>query len=113
MAKSALDLAFAKCYNWEGWRNLYSADCRAELQLRYVKELSLKAYELVPEAYKQNFMNCKKENEQTYVEFARTKEQLSDEWCSSKKMALIMKNLRQLMLVEEFKRCINSDIKSF
>ena len=33
MAKRALDLAFAKCYNWEGSRNLYSADCRAELQL--------------------------------------------------------------------------------
>ena len=31
--KRALDLAFAKCYNWEGLRNLYSADCRAELQL--------------------------------------------------------------------------------
>ena len=27
MAKGALDLAFAKCYNWEGSRNLYSADC--------------------------------------------------------------------------------------
>ena len=39
-----------------------------------VKELILKAYELVPEAYRQNFRNCKKENEQTHVEFARTKE---------------------------------------
>ena len=33
MAKGALDLAFAKCYNWEGSRNLYLADCPAELQL--------------------------------------------------------------------------------
>ena len=51
-----------------------------------VKELILKAYELVPEAYRQKFRNCKKENEQTHVKFARTKEQLFDRWCSSKKI---------------------------
>ena len=49
-----------------------------------VKELILKAYELVPKAYRQKFRNCKNENEQTHVEFARTKEQLFDGWCSSK-----------------------------
>ena len=78
-----------------------------------VKELILKAYELVPEAYRQKFRNCKKENEQTHVEFSRTKEQLFDRWCSSKKIGSDHEKLRQLMLVEEFKRCINSDIKSF
>ena len=78
-----------------------------------VKELILKAYELVPEAYRQKFRNCKKENEQTHVQFARTKEQLFDRWCSSKKIGSNHEKLRQLMLVEEFKRCINSDIKSF
>ena len=78
-----------------------------------VKELILKAYELVPEAYRQKFRNCKKENEQTHVEFARTKEQLFDRWCSSKKIGSDHEKLRQLMLVEEFKRCKNSDIKSF
>ena len=78
-----------------------------------VKELILKAYELVPEAYRQKFRNCKKENEQTHVEFARTKEQLFDRWCSSKEIGSNHEKLRQLMLVEEFKRCINSDIKSF
>ena len=78
-----------------------------------VKELILKAYELVPEAYSKTFRNCKKENEQTNVEFARTKEQLFDRWCSSKKIGSDHEKRRQLMLVEEFKRCINSDIKSF
>ena len=43
-----------------------------------VKELILKAYELVTEAYRQKFRNCRKENDQTHVEFARTKEQLFD-----------------------------------
>ena len=77
-----------------------------------VKEVILKAYELVPEAYRQKFRNCRKEHEQTHVEFARTKEQLFDRWCSSKKIGSDYPKLRQLMLVEEFKRCINSDVKS-
>ena len=47
-----------------------------------VKELILKAYELVPEAYRQKFRNCRKENDQTHVEFPRTKDQLFDRWCS-------------------------------
>ena len=50
-----------------------------------VKELILKAYELVPETYRQKFRKCRKENDQPHVEFARTKEQLFDRWCSSKK----------------------------
>ena len=78
-----------------------------------VKELILTAYELIPEAYRQKFRNCRKENDQTHVEFARTKEQLFDRWCSSKKIVSDYPKLRQLMLVEEFKRCINSDVKSF
>ena len=43
-----------------------------------VKELILKGYELVPEAYRQKFRNCKKDSYQTHVEFARSKEQLFD-----------------------------------
>ena len=78
-----------------------------------VQELILKAYELVPEADRQKFRNCKKENEQTHVEFARTNKQLFDRWCSSKKIGSDHEKLRQLLLVEEFKRCINSDIKFF
>ena len=78
-----------------------------------VKELILKAYELVPEAYRQKFRDCRKDHDQTHVEFARTKEQLFDRWCSSKKVGSDHAKLRQLMLVEEFKRCINSDVKAF
>ena len=76
-----------------------------------VKELILKAYELVPEAYRQKFRDCRKEHDQTHVEFARTKEQLFDRWCSSKKVGSDHAKLRQLMLVEKFKRCIN--VKAF
>ena len=78
-----------------------------------VKELILKAYELVPEAYRQKFRDCRKEPNQTHVEFARTKEQLFDRWCSSKKVGSDHEKLRQLMLIEEFKWCINSDVRAF
>ena len=78
-----------------------------------VKELILKAYELVPEAYRQKVRDCRKEPSQTHVEFARTKEQLFDRWCSSKKEGSGHEKLRQLMLVEEFKWCINSDVRAF
>ena len=78
-----------------------------------VKELILKGYELVPEAYRQKFRNCKKDSNQTHVEFARNKEQLFDRWCCSKKIDQNYDKVRQLMLVEEFKRCIQSDVKTF
>ena len=61
-----------------------------------VKELILKAYELVPEAYRQKLRNCRKDNDRTHVEFARTKEQLFDRWCSSKKYVPIIQNLGSL-----------------
>ena len=73
----------------------------------------LKAYELVSEAYSQKIRNCRKESDHTHVEFARTKEKLFDSRRSSKKKGSNYPKLRQLMLVEEFKRCINSDVKSF
>ena len=66
-----------------------------------VKELILKGYELVPEAFR-------KEHDQTHVEFGRTKEQLFDRWCSSKKVGSDHAKLRQLLLVEEFKQCIKA-----
>ena len=43
-----------------------------------VKELIFKAYELVPEAYRQKFRDCRREPYQTHVEFDRTKEKLFD-----------------------------------
>ena len=53
-----------------------------------VKELILKGYELVPEAYRQKFRNCRKEHDQNHVEFARTKEQLFDRFFQRKKVLL-------------------------
>ena len=47
------------------------------------------------------------------TDFARSKEQLFDRWCCSKKIDQNYDKLRQLVLVEEFKRCIQSDVKTF
>ena len=62
-----------------------------------VKQLILKGYELVPEAYRQKFRNQEKGISETYVEFARTKEQLFDRWCSSQEIDNNYDRLRQLI----------------
>ena len=51
-----------------------------------VKSAVLRAYELVPEAYRQKFRNSRKNDSQTYVAFARSKETLFDRWCVSKEV---------------------------
>ncbi len=70
-----------------------------------VKVAILRAYELVPEAYRQRFRNHKKHLGQTFVEFAREKGVLFDKWCASSK-ATDCKSLRELILLEEFKNCV-------
>lgn len=70
-----------------------------------VKTAILRAYELVPEAYRQRFRNHKKSAAQTYVEFAREKCVLFDKWCTSNKVS-DFQTLRELILLEEFKSCI-------
>ena len=66
-------------------REIYSA-LPVETSARYdeVRKAILKAYELVPEAYRQRFRNARKQDGQTYVEFARDKEALLDRWCTAK-----------------------------
>ena len=64
-----------------------------------VKELILKAHEWL-----KKIGNCRKENNQTQVEFARTIEQLFDRWGFSNKIGSSCANLRQLILAEEFKK---------
>ena len=78
-----------------------------------VKEAVLKAYELVPEAYWQKFRKTTKEENQTYVEFARMKERLFDRWCTSQNVNGEYAKLRQLLLLEEFKNCLPSEVKTY
>ena len=78
-----------------------------------VKAAILKAYELVPEAYRQKFRNYKKDDKQTYDEFANQTEVYFDRWCSAKKVISDYDNLRQIVLIEQFKRCVHDDLKTY
>lgn len=70
-----------------------------------MKAAVLRAYELVPEAYRQKFRNLRKKETRTYVEFSHEKEILFDRWCLSVG-ATTYERLRDLMLLEEFKSCL-------
>ena len=78
----------------------------------HVKEAILKAYELVPEAYRQKFRNYLKYDSKTHVEFAREKENFFNRWCHSKEIGQDFKKLKQLVLLEEFKDKVRPDIRS-
>ena len=78
----------------------------------HVKEAILKAYELVPEAYRQKFRNYLKYDSKTHVEFAREKENLFNRWCHSKEKGQDFKKLKQMVLLEEFKDKVRPDIRS-
>ena len=78
----------------------------------HVKEAILKAYELVPEAYRQKFRNYLKNDSKTHVEFAREKENLFKRWCHSKEVGQDFQKLKQMVLLEEFKDNVRPDIRS-
>ncbi|XP_077954032.1 uncharacterized protein LOC144391284 [Gasterosteus aculeatus] len=78
-------------------------------QYDLVKAAVLRAYELVPEAYKQRFRNHRKSSNKTFVEFARDKESLFDRWCAASK-ASTYATLRELTLLEDFKSHLPDDI---
>lgn len=75
------------------------------LKYNVVKATVLRAYELVPEAYRQRFRNHKKALNQTFVEFARDKESLFDRWCSASKVTDFA-GIRELILLEDFKNTL-------
>ena len=91
-----MDGIVAECACGEA-REVYSAmSVEQSGQYDYVKQAVLKAYELVPEAYRQSFRKCKIQDKQTYTEFARDKEALFDRWCASKEVAKNLRNFASL-----------------
>ena len=75
------------------------------LEYETVKKSILRAYQLVPEAYRQQFRSTEKPADQSYVEFAQLKSVLFNKWCTASKVA-DFEQLRELILLEEFKNCI-------
>ncbi len=78
-----------------------------------IKEVILQGYELAPKVYHQKFRMYSKTDKQTFVAFAREKEQLFDRWCNSERVNKNFDKLKQLLLIEEFKQCIHVDIRTF
>ncbi len=74
-----------------------------------MKSAILRAYELVPEAYRQCFRKHKKSPTQIFVEFARENGVLVDKWCTASK-ASNFDSLRELMFLEEFKGCLSERV---
>ncbi len=81
----------------------------ASLDYDTVKAAVLRAYELVPEAYRQKFRACSKQAKQTYVEFAREKKTLFEKWCFSTKITTF-EELQELVLLEDFKTCVPESV---
>lgn len=67
----------------------------------------------MPEAYRQQFHSSRKQDTQTFTEFAREKEVQFDCWCSAKEVAHNFDKLRQLILLEEFKSCLLPHLKTY
>ena len=95
-------------------REVYSAlSVEQSADYEVVKREILKAYELVPEAYRQQFRESKCKEGQTYMEFARQKEALFNRWCTSQQVENSFDKLKQLILLEEFKSCVPVKVKTY
>ncbi len=74
-----------------------------------VKSDVLKAYELVPEAYRQKFRSWEKSSRQNHVEFARDLVTFFSRWCSALNVDTYAA-LCDLVVSEQFKNSIPSHI---
>ncbi|XP_037802170.1 uncharacterized protein LOC119596887 isoform X2 [Penaeus monodon] len=77
-----------------------------------VKEAVLNVYKKVPEAYRQDFRNCRKDGKQTFVEFIRQKQLLCKKWVESELDALEYDKLLELFILEDIKKCMPVKVRS-
>ena len=78
-----------------------------------MKKTILFKYSLVPEAYRQKYRELKKKDNETYAEFAYESELLFDRWCTSVEVGTDFDKMRQLILVEQFRNSVSSDISVY
>lgn len=76
-----------------------------------VKGAVLKAYELVPEAYRQRFRGGKR-GERTHLEFVRELVLNFDNWCSAAGVKT-KEDMRELILLEQFKNSVADRIADY
>lgn len=77
-----------------------------------VKGAVLKAYELVPEAYRQKFRHWRKGDRQLYTEFVRELTTFFNRWCTAEGVH-IFETLCDLVLLEQFKNTIPDRIVTY
>lgn len=82
------------------------------LDYEVVKREILKAYELVPEVYRCKFRKTRKTPNQTYIEYAREKKDLFEQWLRSKNVT-DFEHLTELILLEEFRESIFEDVSAY
>ena len=87
-----------------------SVDSRANYDI--LKSNILKSYQLLPEAYRRKFRECTKIKDETFVQFSKRKEILFDRWCQAEEVKDDFQNLKNMMLLEEFKNCIPKNVKT-
>lgn len=93
----------------EAYSALSATDCQVYSK---VKMAVLKAYELVPEAYRQKFRTWKKGNVQTHVEFARELQGHFNRWCVAGNIKSI-EELKDLIVLEQFKDSVPKHIATY
>ncbi|XP_076065247.1 uncharacterized protein LOC143039259 [Oratosquilla oratoria] len=76
-----------------------------------VKTTVLTSYQLVPEAYRQQFRKRKRESQETYVEFFRRKHTLIHKWIESEN-AKSPSEIIELILLEDIRTNIHPDLRA-
>ena len=77
-----------------------------------VKTAVLKAYELVPKAYRQQFRKLRKSERQTYVELVRELTMKCNRWVTASEVVNV-KDLRELFLLEQFKDILPERVATY
>ncbi|XP_047476425.1 uncharacterized protein LOC125030432 [Penaeus chinensis] len=77
-----------------------------------VKEAVLNVYKRVPEAYRQDFRNYRKDGKQSFVEFIRQKQLLCKKRVESELDALEYDKLLELFILEDIKKCMPVKVRS-
>lgn len=77
-----------------------------------VKAAVLKAFELVPEAYRQRFRSLRKREHQTHVEFVRDMVLQFNRWCSASEVDTFQQ-LCDLVALEQFKNCVPETVATY
>ena len=92
----------------EAYSSLTSSDC---LKCDLVKSAVLKAYELVPEAYRQRFRSLKR-GDKSHLEFARDISTHFDRWCAAAEVDS-QEALRDLIILEQFSNSVPEHITTY